>query len=72
MPRMFLREIRIVGTTMGTREEFAALLEHARLCLRPTMAAQFPLSEVARACKFMESPQGMGRIVLELSAGDVA
>jgi len=69
MPRIFLKHLTVLGTAMGTNEEFGAMLDHyAEHGLRPTINESFPLQEVAAAMERMEESAGMGKIVLDVPA----
>ena len=69
MPRIFLKHLTVLGTAMGTNEEFGAMLDlYAEHGLRPTINESFPLQEVAAAMERMEEGGGMGKIVLNVPA----
>ena len=69
MPRIFLKHLTVLGTAMGTNEEFGAMLDlYAEHGLRPTINESFPLQEVAAAMERMEEGAGMGKIVLDVPA----
>src|SRR5215213_6912570 len=69
MPRIFLKHLTILGTAMGTNEEFGAMLDlFAEHGLRPTINETFPLQEAAAAMEHMEEGTGIGKIVLDIPA----
>jgi len=69
MPRIFLKHLTILGTAMGTNEEFGAMLDlFAEHGLRPTINETFPLQEAAAAMEYMEEGSGIGKIVLDVPA----
>jgi len=69
MPRIFLKHLTVLGTAMGTNEEFGSMLDlYAEHGLRPTINESFPLQEVAAAMERMEESAGMGKIVLDVPA----
>jgi len=69
MPRIFLKHLTILGTAMGTNEEFGAMLDlFAEHGLRPTINETFPLQETAAAMEYMEEGSGIGKIVLDVPA----
>jgi len=69
MPRIFLKHLTILGTAMGTNEEFGAMLDlFAEHGLRPTINETFPLQEAAAAMEHMEEGSGIGKIVLDVPA----
>jgi NADPH:quinone reductase-like Zn-dependent oxidoreductase len=62
---VFWNQLGILGTTMGSPREFAAMLapyESGRL--KPVVDSLFPLSEVAAAHRRMDQGQQFGKIVL--------
>jgi NADPH:quinone reductase-like Zn-dependent oxidoreductase len=62
---IFWRQITVLGTTMGSPREFAAMLrlyEDGRL--RPVVDKVFPLAEAAAAHRRMEEAGQFGKIVL--------
>ena len=69
MPRIFLKHLTVLGTAMGTPEEFGAMLElYAERGLRPVIDERFPLEETAAAMRHMEEGAGIGKIVLDVPA----
>ncbi|MCO6460129.1 MAG: zinc-binding dehydrogenase [Saprospiraceae bacterium] len=65
---LFWKQLTIKGSTMGTREEFANMLEFINLHrLRPCIDKVFPLSEVNQAFDYMKSGSHFGKIVLDHS-----
>ena len=67
--RIALKQLDVLGTAMGTAEEFGAVLDlYAEHGLRPQVNETFPLEETASALHLMEEGSGMGKIVLEIPA----
>lgn len=67
LPMIFLKQLDVLGTAMGTPAEFAAMLDlFSRHELRPLIARRFPLAEAPAALELMESGAAMGKIVLEI------
>jgi zinc-binding alcohol dehydrogenase/oxidoreductase len=67
--RIALKHLDVLGTAMGTNEEFGAMLDlWAEHGLRPTINETFPLEDTSPAMKHMEEGTGMGKIVLDISA----
>jgi NADPH:quinone reductase-like Zn-dependent oxidoreductase len=66
--RVYFLQLEILGSTMGTREELAALLS---LCvshgIRPVVDTVFGFSEVERAFARLESGDVFGKLVLDHS-----
>jgi NADPH:quinone reductase-like Zn-dependent oxidoreductase len=63
--RLFFLQLRVVGSTMGTRDELAALL---RLCeatgVRPQVDEVIPLSEARRGFERLAAGDVVGKLVL--------
>jgi zinc-binding alcohol dehydrogenase/oxidoreductase len=69
MPRIFLKHLTVLGTAMGTPEEFGAMLDlYAENGLRPLINETFPLQEATAAMGHMEEGAGIGKIVLDVPA----
>lgn len=69
MPRIFLKHLTVLGTAMGTPEEFGAMLElYQERGLKPVINETFPLEETAAAMQYMEEGSGIGKIVLDVPA----
>src|ERR671916_1575330 len=67
--RISLKHLDVLGTAMGTNEEFGAMLDlFAEYGLHPTIDETFPLEEAATALMHMEEGKGIGKIVLEIPA----
>jgi zinc-binding alcohol dehydrogenase/oxidoreductase len=67
--RIALKHLDVLGTAMGTSEEFGAMLDlYAEQGLRPKVNETFPLEETASALHLMEEGSGMGKIVLQIPA----
>jgi len=67
MPRIFLKWLDVLGTAMGTNEEFGAMLDlFAEHGLHPTINETFSLEETDEAMKYMEEGTGIGKIVLDV------
>ena len=69
MPRIFLKHLTVLGTAMGTPEEFGAMLDlYAENGLRPLINETFPLEEATAAMGHMEEGSGVGKILLNVPA----
>jgi zinc-binding alcohol dehydrogenase/oxidoreductase len=67
--RISLKHLDVLGTAMGTAEEFGAMLDlYADNGLRPKVNETFPLEDVAQALNLMQDGAGMGKIVLTIPA----
>jgi NADPH:quinone reductase-like Zn-dependent oxidoreductase len=63
--RLYLHSLRLVGSSMHTREDFAALVELARAGdVRPPIAARHPLRDIHRAQEEFATASHIGKIVL--------
>ncbi len=63
--RLYLHSLRLVGSSMHTREDFAALVELARAgAVRPPIAARHPLRDIHRAQEEFATAKHVGKIVL--------
>ena len=65
MAKLFFRQIRIQGTTMGRPEEFAAMVEFInRHRIEPVVDQTFKLEDAAVAYQRMYASEQMGKLVL--------
>jgi zinc-binding alcohol dehydrogenase/oxidoreductase len=65
--RIALKHLDVLGTAMGTNEEFGAMLDlYAEHGLRPVINKTYSLEEIAPALKHMEEGKGIGKIVLDI------
>src|ERR671915_601836 len=65
--RISLKNLDVLGTAMGTNEEFGAMLDlYAEHGLKPVINETFQLEETAAALKHMEEGKGIGKIVLRI------
>lgn len=65
--RVFWKQLSILGSTMGTGNEFQALLTlAAQHQIRPVIDRVFPLAEAAEAHRRMENAEQFGKIVLRV------
>lgn len=63
---LFARQLRIVGSYMGSRAELRQLLPFiASGQLRPVVDRVFPLAEAAAAHRYLEQKKQFGKVVLE-------
>ena len=66
MARLFFRQARIIGSTMGSSEEFAAMLrfidEHR---IKPAIDRVFPLDQATAAHQRLLTAEQLGKIVLQ-------
>jgi NADPH:quinone reductase-like Zn-dependent oxidoreductase len=65
--RIFWKQLSILGSTMGTREDFAAVLELvATGRAKPIVDRVFPLDDVRAAHEHLESGAQLGKVVLRI------
>ncbi len=67
--RISLKNLDVLGTAMGTSEEFGAMLDlYAETGLYPTINKSFSLEETPKAMNYMEEGAGIGKIVIDMPA----
>ncbi len=65
---IFKKQLQILGSTLGSREEFRRLINFMNITqLRPVIDRTFPLAEAAAAQRRMEEAKQFGKIVLRCS-----
>jgi NADPH:quinone reductase-like Zn-dependent oxidoreductase len=65
LTRLFFQEIRVLGVTMGTREDLAALLNLlVRTGVRPIVDRELPLSRAPEALAHVQAGAQFGKVVL--------
>ncbi len=63
--RLYLHSLRLIGSSMHTREDFAALVQAARArAVRPPIAARYPLDLIHAAQAQFAASRHIGKIVL--------
>jgi len=68
LKRMISRELKIYGSTLGSREDFRQLLSFLEVSkIRPILDRKFPLREAAAAQQRMEKARQFGKILLQTS-----
>ncbi|WP_158880840.1 zinc-binding dehydrogenase [Amycolatopsis anabasis] len=64
LQRVFFLQLRVAGSTMGTRDELASLLEYVDLAgIRPQIGAQLPFEEAEQGFRSMQGGDTAGKIV---------
>jgi zinc-binding alcohol dehydrogenase/oxidoreductase len=67
-PRVFLKQLDILGTTMGSPLDFARMLDFCQAHqLRPIVDRSFPLPDVRAAQEYLWQGNQFGKVVLEIS-----
>ena len=65
--RIFFLQLRVVGSTMGTRDELERLIEFCRLTgVRPVVDSGYPLARAAEAIGRLVTGDVMGKIVITM------
>ncbi len=64
--RIFWKQLNVLGSTMGTRADFAAMARLYADGLRPIVDQVMPLDEAAQAHRRMEDGRQFGKIVLKI------
>lgn len=63
--RLYLHSLRLIGSSLHTREDFVALVQTARTgAVRPPIAARYPLREIHAAQEQFAASRHIGKIVL--------
>lgn len=66
--RLFIRQIQVLGSTLGTAAEFADLLRFVALHrLAPVIDSVYPLDEVTQALARLESGQQFGKVAVRIA-----
>lgn len=69
MAKLFFRQVRIIGSTMGSPEEFAAMLRFTETHrIEPVVDTVLPLDEAVAAHQRLLAADQMGKIVLQVTA----
>jgi len=64
LQRLFYLQLRVVGSTMGTREELASLISFMDVAgLRPQIGMELPTAEAAKGFRLMLAGETAGKIV---------
>jgi len=64
LQRVFFLQLRIAGSTMGTRDELANLLEYVHLAgIKPQIGAELPLADAGKGFRDMLAGDTAGKIV---------
>ena len=65
--RIWWKQLTVVGSTMGTREDFAAVYELVKSGrAQPVVDRVFPLAEAAAAHEHLEAGRQLGKVVLRI------
>ncbi len=69
LPRLFFKQNEIIGSTMGSYQEFAEVTQLIAAGVAITVDATFPLSEYPEALKRLDAGKQLGKIVLQHQTG---
>jgi NADPH:quinone reductase-like Zn-dependent oxidoreductase len=65
LQRLFIKNLSVLGSTMGTKAELVQITEHmAKGNLRPMVDRVLPLSEIHEAHRALEAREAFGKIVI--------
>ena len=65
--KIFWRQLSLLGTTMGSQEDFEAMLSFVETRrLTPIVSATFPLEQAGDAFALMEQGGQFGKLVLKV------
>ena len=65
---IFSKQLKIYGSTLGSREEFRQLLNFLSIAqIKPIIDRVFPLREAAAAQRYVEEAKQFGKVVLHIS-----
>ncbi len=65
LKRIFYRQLRVIGSTMGTRDELAAMVKMLAVTgVRPVIDSVLPLDDAAEGFRRMASGQLFGKVIL--------
>lgn len=67
MPRLFLGQVELIGSTMGNASEFEAVLEAVAAGAKPVVDSTYPLEEVQTAMEHLDHAEQFGKVVLRIS-----
>lgn len=66
--RLFWNQLRIIGSTMGSRRDIAAMLDLvSRGGIRPIVDRVLPMEEAGNALRYLAAQEQFGKVVLEIS-----
>jgi NADPH:quinone reductase-like Zn-dependent oxidoreductase len=63
---LFWKHVTILGTSMGSPQDFAAMLELFRKGLRPVVDRVFSLRDAAAAMQHLANAEQFGKVVLRI------
>jgi zinc-binding alcohol dehydrogenase/oxidoreductase len=68
MRRIFWKQLNVLGTTMGTPDDFRGMLAlFGERGLRPVVDEVFPLADAGAALRRMDRAEQFGKIVLRIA-----
>ena len=68
MRQVYWKQLSILGSTMGTRDEFLSMINMMESRnIVPVIDKQFSLSEINEAFEYMKSQNHFGKITIKIS-----
>ena len=67
MPRLFLNQVELTGSTMGTAPEFEAMLRAVGEGVRPVVDSAYALEDVQAALEHLDQAEQFGKVVLRVT-----
>lgn len=70
LQRLFIRQLSVHGSTMGSIEEFRQFVRcFGAGLIRPQIDSVFPLAETAHALERLSDPDRSGKVIIDIAAG---
>ncbi len=67
LPYILTRNVRVQGVTVGSREQFEAMLRAITAAeIRPVIDRRFPMAEIAEAFDYLKAGRHFGKVVIEI------
>ncbi|HEX6547475.1 MAG TPA: zinc-binding dehydrogenase [Candidatus Dormibacteraeota bacterium] len=66
MPRLFLNQVELIGSTMGNASEFEGVLGVINAGLKPIVDSAFPLERVSEALEHLDRGEQFGKVLVEV------
>lgn len=68
MPRLFLGQVDLLGSTMGNASDFEGVLRAVGAGMRPVVDSTYPLADVVAALERLDSAEQVGKVTLRVSS----
>lgn len=66
LPRVFVRQLSILGSTAGNVDEFTDLVAATAGGLRPVVAQVYPFEQISQALAFLETSNQIGKVLVRM------